>query len=631
MSNRTALVCHRRRGFTLVELMIVIAIIVILIAIIMPATQMVRARARTQNCAHNLAQIGVTYTEFASEDTATVDLRGYNWFTLFESRMNVDSSIFHCPNHVEEANVVSYGMNNRADLLLSGPGGKVAFVEYKRPIAHFVGPPADPDDERDWREIYDDWNELMAPRHNGQMNVLLSGGAVESYDPNDIDPLNCYKYQKYWKPARAQGLSRDCVNEQGQDDPEFFEEPEEEQGGSTADGTGPPPDGSGGGGEDNEEEPDRGIDEGLIWLLRHQVGNGGWSLKHHIGGVPPCAGRCPNETTFNSPCPAVATGFALLAFLGTGSGPGTGDYQETVAKGLTFLMRQVQPNGYIGNCQPGHAQGYERAFAVMALVEGYRRGSQDGAWGSVDPTELYDKSFRAVNYIANCEHGNGGFRYHCGSSADTSVTAAMTQSLKSANQAQFPIAGLDGILSRLHDWLDACGGQSMNGTAANAVVGGQNLLMDDQFLNTRFYHLGISYCYTPPNRHKTSRAMWAAGGYMRLYLNPELKYHDSMEALATYFATRCAQNGGPDANRYLNFYAHHFMRMMGDETDAGPVWSTWSDAMETFLLNSRETQGHVRGSWAGGGGRNNALGRLGTTCLSLLNLKSYYENIKLTD
>ncbi|MFP6692555.1 MAG: hypothetical protein VB875_06045, partial [Pirellulales bacterium] len=65
--------------------------------------------------------------------------------------------------------------------------------------------------------------------------------------------------------------------------------------------------------------------------------------------------------------------------------------------------------------------------------------------------------------------------------------------------------------------------------------------------------------------------------------------------------------------------------------DAGPVWSTWSDAMETFLLNSRETQGHVRGSWAGGGGRNNALGRLGTTCLSLLNLKSYYENIKLTD
>ena len=121
---------------------------------------------------------------------------------------------------------------------------------------------------------------------------------------------------------------------------------------------------------------------------------------------------------------------------------------------------------------------------------------------------------------------------------------------------------------------------------------------------------------------------------MRLYLNPELKYHDSMEALATYFATRCAQNGGPDANRYLNFYAHHFMRMMGDETDAGPVWSTWSDAMETYLLNTRETQGHVRGSWAGGRrprGRNKHLGRHGVTCLSLLNLKSYYENIKLTD
>jgi prepilin-type N-terminal cleavage/methylation domain-containing protein len=630
MSNRTALARGARRGFTLVELMIVIAIIVILIAIIMPATQMVRERARTQNCAHNMAQIGVTYLEFASEDTDSVNLQGPNWFTLFENRMNVDPSIFHCPNHPSEGNVVSYAMNNKADLLLTGPGDKVAFVEYKRTLAFYVGPPADPDAEEDWREIYDDWNELLDARHGGQMNVLLSGGSVQMFDPTDIDPLNCYKYEKYWKPARAQGLSRDCVNEQGADDPDFFEEPEEEEGGSTADGSGPPPDGGGGGGEDDDQEPDRGIDEGLIWLLRHQSGNGGWSLKHHIGGTPPCAGRCPNETTFNSPCPAVATGMALLAFLGTGSGPGSGDYQETVGKGVNFLMRQVQPNGYIGNCQPGHAQGYERAFAVMALVECYRRGTQDGAWGSVDPTQLYDKAFRAVNYIANCEHGNGGFRYHCGSSADTSVTAAMTQSLKSANQAQFPIAGLDGILVRLHDWLDSCGTAAMNGTSANAANNGVNIMSDSQFLNTRFYNLGISYAYVAPNHHKTSHAMWAAGGYMRLYINPELKYHDSMETLATYFSTQM-QNGGASSDRYFNFYAHHFMRMMGDETDAGPVWSAWSDAMETYLLNSRETQGHVRGSWYNGGGWNNGMGRLGVTCLSLLNLKSYYENIKLTD
>ena len=146
----------------------------------------------------------------------------------------------------------------------------------------------------------------------------------------------------------------------------------------------------------------------------------------------------------------------------------------------------------------------------MALVECYCRGTQDGAWGTVDSTALYDKAFRAVNYIANCEHANGGFRYSCGTFPDTSVTAAMTQSLKSANEAQFPIAGLDGILPRLHDWLDEC-------QQANSVVN------DAQFLNTRFYQLGSEYAYQPPDRHRDSLAMWAAGGYMRLYINPELK------------------------------------------------------------------------------------------------------------
>ncbi len=34
------------------------------------------------------------------------------------------------------------------------------------------------------------------------------------------------------------------------------------------------------------------------------------------------------------------------------------------------------------------------------------------------------KAFRAVNYIANCEHANGGFCYSCGTLPDASVTAA---------------------------------------------------------------------------------------------------------------------------------------------------------------------------------------------------------------
>ncbi len=621
MSLRYTRSCGVRHGLTLVELMVVIGIVVILIALIMPAAQMARGRSRTQSCAHNLGQIGTAYLALAGGGRK-VDLRGKDWFELFTRRLNSDPSLLHCPSHAKPRNVVSYGMNNRADLLPSGPGDKIAFVEYRRTLARFVGRPAG--DDENWRELYDDWHALVAPRHGGRLHALHANGAVVLRAPNDVNPLDCYLYQKYWKPARARGFNRDCLDVDGGTNPDFFASLDDpDDGGANLDET-EPVDEEAAGEEDHEREMRRTVDEGLVWLLRHQLGNGGWSLKHHIGGTPPCAGRCPDETTYNSPCPAVATGFALLVFLGTGSGPGHGEHQRTIGRGVNFLMRQVQPNGYIGNCKPSRAEGYERAFAVMALVEAYRSGTTHRSWGNVNPRRLWNKAFRAVNYVANCEHPAGGFRYSCGTFPDTSVTAAMLQSLKSAEEARYPIQDLVGISTRLHDWLDAC--QNLDGHYPG------NLMQDARFCNTRFYNLGMRYGYQPPDRHHNSLAMWAAGGYMRLYLNPELKYHDAMEALATNFHSRMQEAGGPDPDRYFNFYAHHFMRMIGDDTAAGPIWTSWSRTMEDHLVTTRDRHGHLRGSWSPGNGHwNRFMGRLGVTCLSLLNLKKYYQHIKLTE
>lgn len=334
---------------------------------------------------------------------------------------------------------------------------------------------------------------------------------------------------------------------------------------------------AGGGSADTELA----VKAALAWLASAQSRDGRWDADQFGAGRG--SGQDATRAGAGIEADTGVTGLALLTFLAAGHTHQEGAYQDTVGRGLRFILSSQAENGNLSGNADVFASMYCHGMAGVALAEAY---------GMTADQELKRPVERAVMYTLAAQHpSSGGWRYRPGDLGDTSQLGWQLMLLRSAR-----IAGLK---------------------VPNDPFEGAKVFL--RYVSAGQHGGLASYRFN----EQISSPMTAEALACRQFLGTMPDAPAALEASQRLLTELPGQGGD---NYYYWYYGTLAMHQMG-----GEYWTTWNRALQTRLLSTQTPDGRFAGSWNpdsiwGGYG-----GRIYSTALATLSLEVYYRYLPMVN